>query len=49
VRGFGGAFMWLLTQPNGHLVLGIVALGFIALGLHSFAAALWIRLLGSRY
>jgi hypothetical protein len=49
VRGYGGAFMWLLTQPNGHLMLGILALGFIALGLHSFAAALWIRLLGSRY
>jgi hypothetical protein len=25
-----------------------VAIGFIALGLHSFAAARWIRLLGSR-
>jgi hypothetical protein len=49
VRGYGGAFMWLLTQPHGHLLLGIVALGFIALGLHSFAAARWIRLLGSRY
>jgi hypothetical protein len=49
VRGYGGAFMWLLTQPHGHLLLGIVAIGFIALGLHSFAAARWIRLLGSRY
>jgi hypothetical protein len=48
VRGYGGAFMWLLTQPHGHLLLGIVAVGFIALGLHSFAAAKWIHLLGSR-
>jgi hypothetical protein len=49
VRGYGGAFMFLLAQPYGHLLLGIVAIGFIALGLHSFAAARWIRLLGSRY
>jgi hypothetical protein len=28
-------------------VLGIVALGFVALGLHSFACARWIRLMGS--
>jgi hypothetical protein len=48
VRGFGGAFMFLLSQPNGRLLLGLVALGFIALGLHSFAAARWMRLLGSR-
>jgi hypothetical protein len=48
VRGYGGAFMFLLNQPYGHLLLGIVAIGFIALGLHSFAAARWIRLLGSR-
>jgi hypothetical protein len=48
VRGFGGAFVFLLNQPYGHLLLGIVAVGFIALGLHSFAAARWIRLLGSR-
>jgi hypothetical protein len=48
VKGYGGAFMFLLNQPYGHLLLGIVAAGFIALGLHSFAAARWIRLLGSR-
>jgi hypothetical protein len=43
-QGFGGAFLFLLAQPYGRWLLGIVALGFIALGLHSFA---WIRLLGS--
>jgi hypothetical protein len=48
VKGYGGAFVFLLNQPYGHLLLGIVAIGFIALGLHSFAAARWIRLLGSR-
>jgi len=48
VHGFAGAFVFLLNQPYGHLLLGIVAAGFIALGLHSFACARWIRLLGSR-
>jgi uncharacterized protein DUF1206 len=47
VHGFGGAFLFLLAQPYGRWLLGIVALGFIALGLHSFACARWIRLLGS--
>ena len=46
-QGFGGAFLFLLAQPYGRWLLGIVALGFIALGLHSFACARWIRLLGS--
>jgi len=48
VRGFSGAFTFLLSQPYGHLLLGVVALGFVALGLHSFACARWMRLLGSR-
>jgi hypothetical protein len=48
VHGFGGAFQFLLTQPFGRVILAAVALGFIALGLHSFACARWIRLLGSR-
>ena len=46
-QGFGGAFVFLLNQPFGRLLLGVVALGFVALGLHSFACARWIRLLGS--
>jgi len=46
-QGFGGAFLFLLAQPYGRWLLGIVALGFIALGLHSFACARWVRLLGS--
>ncbi len=47
VQGFGGAFLFLLAKPYGHLILGIVALGFVALGLHSWACARWIRLQGS--
>jgi hypothetical protein len=35
------------AQLTETMLLGIVALGFIALGLHSFACARWIRLLGS--
>jgi hypothetical protein len=46
-HGFGGAFLFILAQPYGRWLLGIVALGFIALGLHSFACARWVRLLGS--
>jgi hypothetical protein len=46
VQGFGGAFLFLLNQPFGRVVMGIVALGFVALGLHSFACARWIRLMG---
>jgi hypothetical protein len=47
-HGFGFAFQYLLAQPYGRVILAAVALGFIALGIHSFACARWIRLLGSR-
>jgi fumarate reductase subunit D len=47
VQGFGGAFIFLLNQPFGRVLLGVIALGFVALGLHSFACARWIRLMGS--
>jgi Domain of Unknown Function (DUF1206) len=46
-QGFSGAFVFLLAQPFGRIVLGVVALGFVALGLHSFACARWIRLMGT--
>ena len=46
-QGFGGAFLFLLAQPYGRWLVGIIALGFIALGLHSLACARWVRLLGS--
>ncbi len=48
VHGYGGAFLFLLAQPFGRVVLAVVALGFVALGFHSFAAARWMRLMGSR-
>jgi fumarate reductase subunit D len=47
VQGFGGAFLFLLSQPYGHILVGVIALGFVALGLHSFACARWVRLMGS--
>lgn len=47
VQGFGGAFQFLLGQPFGRVLTGVVALGFVALGLHSFACARWIRLMSS--
>jgi hypothetical protein len=47
-HGFGGTFAFLLGQPFGRLLVSVVALGFVALGLHSLASARWIRLLGSR-
>jgi hypothetical protein len=47
VQGFGGAFIFLMGQPYGHWLLGFIALGLVALGVHSFACARWIRLLGS--
>lgn len=45
VQGFGGAFLFLLGQPFGRVVMGVIALGFVALGLHSLACARWIRLM----
>lgn len=46
-HGYGGAFIFLLAQPYGRWLVGIIALGFVALGLHSFACARWVRLLGT--
>ena len=45
--GFGGAFLFLLAQPYGRVLVGVIGLGFVALGLHSFACARWVRLMGS--
>ena len=43
-EGMGAAFQTLAQQPGGHLLLFIVASGFIALALHSFASARWIKM-----
>lgn len=48
VHGYGGAFLALLGAPFGRVLLAFVAAGFIALGLHSFACARWIRLLSTQ-
>ena len=41
-----GSILWAFLLES--LLLGAVAAGCIALGLHSFACARWIRLLGSQ-
>ena len=44
--GFTGIFTFILVQPFGRLLLAMVALGIIALGLHSVVLARYIRLPG---
>jgi hypothetical protein len=44
-QGIGVAFQDIARQPFGHISLAVVALGFIALGLHSLANAIWVRML----
>jgi len=43
-HSFGPAFAALAREPLGHGLLAVVALGFIALGLHSWANARWVRM-----
>ncbi|HEX6547414.1 MAG TPA: DUF1206 domain-containing protein [Candidatus Dormibacteraeota bacterium] len=45
-KGYAGAFRFVQTGPAGGVLLALVALGFVALGLHSFACARWIKLAG---
>jgi len=47
-HGYGGAFLFLLGQPFGRLLLAGVALCFVALGLHSLAYARWARTMANR-
>jgi hypothetical protein len=47
-QGITVAFQEILRQPFGHMILAVVALGFVALGLHSFANAMWVRMLPTR-
>lgn len=43
-HSFGPAFSALAREPLGHALLAVVALGFVALGLHSWANARWVRM-----
>lgn len=43
-HSFGPAFEAVAREPLGHALLAIVALGFVALGLHSWANARWVRM-----
>lgn len=42
--GMRESFRTLLTQPKGHLLLGIVAIGFIAYGIYQFLQARYRRI-----
>jgi hypothetical protein len=42
-KGVGGAFGALAGQPAGRVLLAVLALGLVAMGLHSVAAARWMR------
>jgi hypothetical protein len=44
-RGWGAVLTTLAARPFGQVLMSVVALGFVALGLHSFACARWIRFL----
>ena len=43
-QGMGVALQTLAQEPGGHLILFVVSAGFIALALHSFACARWIKM-----
>lgn len=43
-HSFGPAFDAVAREPLGHALLAVVALGFVALGLHSWANARWVRM-----
>jgi hypothetical protein len=47
-KGIVGAFNALAQQPAGRLLLGLIALGFLGLGLYSLAASRWMRMPGAR-
>jgi hypothetical protein len=47
-QGIAVAFQGIARQPFGHISLAVVALGFVALGLHSLANAIWVRMLPQR-
>jgi hypothetical protein len=44
-HGFGAAFDQIQRRPFGNVVVAVLGLGFVALALHSFAYARWVRTL----
>jgi hypothetical protein len=44
-HSFGKAFEALLQEPAGHILVTLVGLGFVALALHSFGYAGWVRMM----
>jgi hypothetical protein len=47
-KGIVGAFGALAEQPAGRALLGLIAIGFLGLGLYCLAAARWMRMPGAR-
>ena len=43
-QGFDGVMAKLLAQPNGHLLLGLVAAGLVVFGIYSALSARWYRI-----
>jgi len=43
-QGIDGVMSKLLSQPNGHLLLGLVASGLVVFGFYSVLSARWYRL-----
>ncbi len=43
-RGIDGALQSLATQPNGQILLGVIAIGLIAFGLYSIMGGFWFKL-----
>ncbi len=47
-HGFGAAMDVVLTGPLGRLLVTLLGLGFLALAVHSFAYARWVRMMATR-
>lgn len=47
-HGFGTAMDAVLKGPSGRLLVTLVGLGFLALAVHSFAYARWVRMMATR-
>ena len=43
-KGIDGVLLFILQQPYGHYLLGIVALGLIAFGAYSILSGFWFKL-----